>query len=195
MKSSFWRDNRRPTNTFHFIDHVLNNVLLFLEHKQINETLFVQNMNDDDEVFYLDDESSAPMRKNCVLKSPLHLDKVTERRSRTKRMEQDTIIKTPPSLDDLLDMDDRDKPTNNDDQLDNENDDDDDDDDDSTRLSTDDVKPAKAKKSSKKNGKLYRLFSGKDACDDRNRSINGSASISDPRFDVFRAMCHENVIE
>ena len=69
--------------------------------------------------------------------------------------EKNIIMKTPQSLDDLLDVDEE----NRDDQHDNENDDDDDpNDDDSTHLSLDDANlpdATRQKKSRKKNGKPF----------------------------------------
>jgi hypothetical protein len=100
-------------------------------------------------------------------------DEPIENRSTSPLVDENNIImKTPQSLDDLLDIDDRDN-QNEDEQLDNENDnvdddddndddddDDNDDDDDSTHLSIDDAKTtnkARQKKSIAKHGKPHSI--------------------------------------
>ncbi|CAF0935342.1 unnamed protein product [Rotaria sordida] len=83
-------------------------------------------------------------------------------------------MKTPQSIDDLLDVDDNDNQNEeNKEEIENDNDDDgdaddDDDDDDSTRLSIDDQNTSETtrhKKSNEKNGKLQPLVKLMNVCD------------------------------
>lgn len=98
---------------------------------------------------------SNSMRRNYSPESDNEFDESTQsnehRNSSPNVDEKNIIMKTPQSLDDLLDIDEQ----NGEDQHDNENDDDPNDDD-STHLSLDDANlpdATRQKKSRKKNGK------------------------------------------
>jgi hypothetical protein len=95
---------------------------------------------------------SNATRKSYSPESNNDFDELIDDRNASLTIDNSNVImKTPQSLDDLLDVDDN---NNQNDEDKDENEVDERDDDDSTRLSVDDTNPTEQKKSVEKNGKI-----------------------------------------